>query len=124
MPPPLPRSRTVSPGSSEARAVGLPHPSEALTAASGITATSSVPYRLPVIGLASESQQAVVSLQQPLVGWASATARARAAYFSRTVARTESSEASADIRPSYIDGGLSHRATNGAAVRRRTLTLG
>src|SRR5688572_2919097 len=102
MPPPLPRSRTVSPSASEASAVGLPHPSDALTAASGITDVSSVPYRLLVIGLASESQHEVSGLQQPLVGRASATARARAAYFSRTVSRTESSEASVDIEPSIL----------------------
>ena len=35
MPPPLPRSSTVSPGLSSASAVGLPQPSEACTASCG-----------------------------------------------------------------------------------------
>jgi hypothetical protein len=34
--PPLPRSSTFSPGNSSANAVGLPHPSEARAAATGI----------------------------------------------------------------------------------------
>ena len=36
MPPPEPRSRTISPGFNCAKAVGLPHPSEASMASSGI----------------------------------------------------------------------------------------
>src|ERR1017187_6718164 len=51
MPPPEPRSRTVSPGFNWARAVGLPQPRLARTAVSGSSA-SSAPYRLPVIGSA------------------------------------------------------------------------
>ena len=41
MPLPDPRSSTVSPGLSSARAVGLPQPSEASTAAAGSSRTSS-----------------------------------------------------------------------------------
>jgi hypothetical protein len=55
-----------------------------------MTLTSSLPYRFDVIVSELASQQAVVSLQQPTLGSASTTARARAAYFSRTVARTDS----------------------------------
>src|SRR5688500_8951858 len=101
MPPPLPRSRTVSPGTSDASAVGLPQPSDAFTASSGRTATSSEAYRFEVIGLALLSQQAVVSPQHESAGAASPTARARAAYFSRTVARTDSIEASVLMAPPY-----------------------
>ena len=38
MPPPEPKSNTISPGFRVASAVGLPHPSEALSASSGIWA--------------------------------------------------------------------------------------
>src|ERR1035438_9304716 len=50
MPPPEPRSRTVSPGISFASAVGLPQPREARRAASGTEPASPAPYRLEVIG--------------------------------------------------------------------------
>src|SRR5438874_5136927 len=50
MPPPEPRSRTVSPGCSWARAVGLPHPSEAATAFSGKAPFSASLYRSLVMG--------------------------------------------------------------------------
>ena len=40
MPPPLPRSRTVSPGLSSAMATGLPHPAEAATASIGTSFNS------------------------------------------------------------------------------------
>src|SRR5215831_18263322 len=49
-PPPEPRSSTVSPGFSLARAVGLPHPSEASRAVSGTPAPSSALYSSDVIG--------------------------------------------------------------------------
>ena len=42
IPPPEPRSSTVSPGASSASAVGLPHPSEAATASTGSSAVSPV----------------------------------------------------------------------------------
>ncbi len=41
MPPPEPRSRTTSPSRSSARSVGLPQPSDAMTAPSGSPAISS-----------------------------------------------------------------------------------
>src|SRR3974390_3203943 len=70
MPPPDPRSSTVSPGLSSARAVGFPQPSEASTAADGRSATSSTAYRslvmtllvsVPQLQLASVLQQAFAS---------------------------------------------------------------
>src|SRR6266540_3810241 len=84
MPPPLPRSRTTSPAWSEASAVGLPQPRDALRASSGIAAASSAVYRSEVIGSAQ------VPLQQPLssvAGSDSTTRRARSAYLVRTVSR-------------------------------------
>ena len=42
IPPPEPRSSTVSPGASSASAVGLPQPSEAATASTGSSAVSPV----------------------------------------------------------------------------------
>src|SRR5215469_15660896 len=51
MPPPLPRSSTFSPGLSSARAVGLPQPSEARAAATGISPNSIWVYKSEVIGL-------------------------------------------------------------------------
>src|ERR1700691_2628001 len=50
MPPPEPRSRTVSPTLSFAKAVGFPHPSEASIASLGICPDCSASYRLEVIG--------------------------------------------------------------------------
>src|SRR3989304_1316711 len=50
MPPPEPRSRTTSPGSSAARAVGWPQPSEAATTSAGSDAVSPDVYRLAVMG--------------------------------------------------------------------------
>src|SRR5207253_11338469 len=50
MPPPEPRSSTVSPSFSCARAVGLPQPSDARNADSGISAASAALYRFDVIG--------------------------------------------------------------------------
>ena len=62
MPPPEPRSSTISPGFRSARAVGLPHPSDASSAAAGTPAVSPASYRLAVIG----SQLSVLAPQQPL----------------------------------------------------------
>src|ERR687890_455347 len=48
MPPPLPKSRTTSPGKSVARDVGLPHPKDAAPAAWGSPSRSSAEYPPPV----------------------------------------------------------------------------
>src|SRR5271157_5334645 len=61
MPPPEPRSRTVSPGLSSAKAVGLPQPSEAFTASSGIWLVWLWSYRLVVMG----SQQLSSAVDAP-----------------------------------------------------------
>src|SRR2546428_9414672 len=50
MPPPEPRSRTVSPGCSAVRAVGLPQPSDASTAPSGSPVVSPASYSCEVMG--------------------------------------------------------------------------
>src|SRR5271168_224917 len=60
IPPPDPRSRTVSPGFSSVRAVGLPHPREASTAFSGKPSVSRAPYKSLVIG----SQHRIAGSQQ------------------------------------------------------------
>src|SRR5262249_19488690 len=65
MPPPDPRSRTVSPGFKLANAVGFPQPSEALTASSGSPAVSSASYRLEVIG-SQQSARCGAAPQQEL----------------------------------------------------------
>src|SRR5579875_2249724 len=56
MPPPDPRSRTISPGRSSASAVGLPQPKDALNASSGIPWTSAGSYRFEVIGSTHPSE--------------------------------------------------------------------
>src|SRR6266566_2677807 len=78
MPPPEPRSRTVSPGCSAARAVGLPQPSDASTAPSGS----------PVVSPASYSCEVMGSPQQLLLFSPSSTRNAAWPYFSRTVSLT------------------------------------
>src|SRR5271156_5621572 len=50
MPPPEPRSRTVSPALSFASAVGFPQPSEADSASAGIWPDCAASYRFDVIG--------------------------------------------------------------------------
>src|SRR4051812_17983929 len=50
MPPPAPRSRTVSPSRSAASAVGLPQPSDARSASTGTPAFCFSSYRSAVIG--------------------------------------------------------------------------
>src|SRR5450759_5452320 len=85
MPPPDPRSRTVSPGFNSASAVGLPQPSDAFSAASGTSPACPASYRLEVIG----SQQLVALgalLQHPL--WPAVTRKAAWPYFSRTTSFT------------------------------------
>src|SRR5690349_21916101 len=57
IPPPEPRSSTVSPGASSASAVGLPQPNDASTAAGGNSATSSTAYRSEVMGLLASAPQ-------------------------------------------------------------------
>src|SRR5260370_9635792 len=57
MRPPEPRSRTVSPALSWARAVGLPQPREARIASSGICPVSLASYRLAVIGSLDPQQE-------------------------------------------------------------------
>ncbi len=50
MPPPEPRSSTVSPGCNSASAVGLPQPSDACSAVSGTSPAWVASYRAEVIG--------------------------------------------------------------------------
>src|SRR5216684_3155862 len=81
IPPPEPRSSTVSPGLSFARAVGLPHPSEASIASSGICWACDSSQRFDVIG-SQESPSAGAAPQQllpPLL-----TRKAACPYFSFT----------------------------------------
>src|SRR5437762_1231668 len=54
IPPPEPRSSTVSPGASSASAVGLPQPRDAATAAFGSAAVSLASYSLEVTGSHSD----------------------------------------------------------------------
>src|SRR2546422_647935 len=113
MPPPEPRSRTVSPGCSAARAVGLPQPSDASTAPSGSPVVSpasrprgcprapcsrrsaaaippqpsdasTAPSGSPVVSPASYSREVIGSPQQLLFS-PSSTRNAAWPYFSRTV---------------------------------------
>src|SRR5258708_6607997 len=82
MPPPDPRSSTVSPGLSWASAVGLPQPSDALTASSGRMLVCDWSYKSLVMGSISAPQQAVApqhELPCPAV-----TRRAASPYFSFT----------------------------------------
>ena len=65
MPPPLPKSRTVSPGFSSASAVGLPHPSDARTAASGNWLFSLTSYRFEVIGSVEQQDDGADPQQAP-----------------------------------------------------------
>src|SRR5579871_4710697 len=89
MPPPLPRSSTTSPGLSAASAVGLPQPSDANSAASGMEAASTSSYS--PLEMASPSQHLSSPLALPLQQAAPCplkTACAAAPYFSRTISRT------------------------------------
>src|ERR1700722_14818379 len=81
MPPPDPRSNTVSPGFSSASAVGFPQPRDASTAASGSSPFCPASYRLLVIGSQQPSSAADAPQQElpPLV-----TRSAAWPYFSRT----------------------------------------
>src|ERR1035437_3429444 len=81
MPPPEPRSSTMSPSLRSASAVGLPQPSDARPASLGRQAVSSPVYRLVVIG--SSQHDDGPAPQQPLRS-PDATRKAAAPYFSRT----------------------------------------
>src|SRR5512143_2585423 len=85
MPPPEPRSSTISPGFNSASAVGLPQPSDAFSASSGTSPACPASYKLDVIG----SQQLVARgalLQHP--PWPVVTRKAAWLYFSRTTSFT------------------------------------
>src|SRR5436309_4467515 len=81
MPPPDPRSRTVWPGSRASSAVGLPQPSDAVTASAGRPLVSASEYRFDVIG---SPQPHAVGPQQPVLIDPFLTESAMAPYFSRT----------------------------------------
>src|ERR1700685_3186785 len=66
MPPPEPRSRTVSPALSLASAVGFPQPSEASIASAGISPACAASYRFEVIGSHPQLAEAAVAPQQEL----------------------------------------------------------
>src|SRR5262245_1151765 len=77
IPPPEPRSSTISPARSSASAVGSPHPSEAAMASAGSAAVSLSLYRSDVMGSAAASvpQQALVEQQAaspPATTWSAA----------------------------------------------------
>ena len=79
MPPPDPRSSTVSPALSSINAVGLPQPSEAVTAASGSVPRSLSLYKFSVISSVPQR----LDPEQQLTSFAPAAARRAAApYFS------------------------------------------
>src|SRR5579862_5255713 len=82
MPPPEPRSRTVSPALSLAKAVGLPQPSEATTASSGICPVWLASYKLEVIGSLQPSRRVLAPQHElpPVV-----TRSAAWPYFSLTI---------------------------------------
>src|SRR6266540_3190134 len=85
MPPPEPRSSTVSPGFNSASAVGLPQPSEACNAVAGTSPASATSYRFEVIG--SQQSSALRLPQQPLPS-PERTRCAACPYFSRTTSFT------------------------------------
>src|SRR5215208_2974076 len=93
MPPPLPKSRTTSPGESVARAVGLPHPNEAAPAASGSPPSSSAEYPPPVQSTPSASESSPRSPADPqheADPVPSSTVSAAPAYLSLTLSRSSS----------------------------------
>src|SRR3984957_17462499 len=82
MPPPEPRSRTVSPALSLASAVGFPQPSEASIASGGISLACAASNRFEVLGWHPQVWEAAVAPQQelpPVVARSAASA-----YFSFT----------------------------------------
>ena len=66
MPPPEPKSKTVSPGLSLASAVGFPQPSEAFKAVSGICPACVSSYRFEVMG-SQQLSSAELAPQQPFL---------------------------------------------------------
>src|SRR6266852_8039627 len=66
MPPPEPRSSTISPGFNLASAVGFPQPSEACSASPGICSFCEASYRLEVIGSQLVPPASAVPQQLPL----------------------------------------------------------
>src|ERR1700678_985367 len=66
MPPPEPRSRTVSPALSLASAVGFPQPSDASIASGGISPACAASYRFEVMGSHPQLAEAAVAPQQEL----------------------------------------------------------
>src|SRR5450755_1926734 len=87
MPPPEPRSRTVSPSRRPATAIGLPQPRLADTASSGTSLCSAAPYSWLPVPVSSSPWQvsAQVAIPPPV------TAFAACAYRARTRSRTSSS---------------------------------
>src|SRR5580698_2805336 len=83
MPPPEPRSRTVSPAFSLARAVGFPQPKEAWTASSGISPVWLASYRFEVIGSTLLPSSLALAPQQELPP--APTRNAAWPYFSFTI---------------------------------------
>src|SRR6185436_18749995 len=86
MPPPDPRSRTTSPSCSSARAVGLPHPSEARTALAGRPAVSELEYKSELIGSHPQGAHPLGPQQSPRPP--PSTCFAASAYLARTVSFT------------------------------------
>src|ERR1700686_2172784 len=82
MPPPEPRSSTVSPGFNSASAVGLPQPSEASTAASHTLPAWVASYRLLVMGSQQPSSAGAAPQHELLPP---VTRDAAWPYFSRTI---------------------------------------
>src|ERR1700752_3531780 len=81
IPPPEPRSSTVSPAFSSASAVGLPQPSDASMASAGTAPACASSYRFDVIGSGSQQPDA----PQPQVAFDPLRARLAASpYFRRT----------------------------------------
>src|SRR5438270_13371213 len=83
IPPPEPRSSTVSPGLSSARAVGLPQPRDARTAVSGSMLLSDSSYRSLVIGSTSLPEHG--DAPQHALTMPEAARLAAAPYFSLTI---------------------------------------
>src|SRR3954471_822472 len=82
MPPPEPRSRTVSPAFNSASAVGLPQPSDAFMAVSGTSPSWAESYRFEVIGSQQfSSADAPPQHELPVPDW---TRSAACPYFSLT----------------------------------------
>ena len=77
IPPPDPRSRTISPGRRSMSAVGFPQPSDAFSAASGTAPRSASEYRSDVISSSARPPAQQLSAAGVVAAW-----RAAAPYFS------------------------------------------